>query len=210
MKTCQGLRASATSRSNSSGVRLSGPAVAGDRVAGDVDGEVADAEPLGLGLVVAAQPGAHPGDELLGLERLHDVVVGAGLQAHDDVDGVGLGRQHDDRHAGLGPDLAADLEAVDAREHDVEEHQVGAVVTERADGGRTRRRRGRPRAPRCAGRCRASPPAPGRHRRPVRDLSRRPRSFPSSVTSEQHPPTAVWEDPANGRGRAPGATTLRR
>ena len=135
MKTCHGLRASATRRSNSSGVRLSWLVVAGDRVAGDVDGEVADGEALGLGLVVAAQPGAHPGDELLGLERLDDVVVGAGLQAHDDVDGVGLRGEHDDRHAGLGADLAAHLEAVDAREHDVEEHQVGAVLAEDADGG---------------------------------------------------------------------------
>lgn len=81
----------------------------GHRVAGDVDGEVADGEALGLGLVVAPQAGPHPGDELLGLEGLDDVVVGTGFQAHDDVDGVGAGGQHDDRHARLAPDLAAHL-----------------------------------------------------------------------------------------------------
>jgi hypothetical protein len=71
-------------------------------VPGHVDVEVADRERLGPLVVAAAQPGPHPGDELLGLERLDDVVVGAGLEADDDVDGVGLGGEHDDRDAGLG------------------------------------------------------------------------------------------------------------
>ena len=81
MKTCHGLRARQTRRSNSSGVRLIGVAVAGDRVAGDVDGQVADVERLLGGAVEAAYPGPDPGDELLGLERLDDVVVGPGLEA---------------------------------------------------------------------------------------------------------------------------------
>ena len=66
-------------------------------------------------VVVLAQPGAHPGDELLRLERLHHVVVRAGLQAQHDVDGVALGGQHDDRGAALGPDRAAHVDAGQAR-----------------------------------------------------------------------------------------------
>ena len=131
MKTCHGLRARQTSRSNSSGVRLIGCAVAGDRVAGDVDREVADRQRLLGGAVVAADPRPDPGDELLGLERLDDVVVGARLQADDDVDGVALGGEHDDRYAGLGPDLLADVDAVLAGQHQVEQHDVGPVVVER-------------------------------------------------------------------------------
>ena len=104
-------------------------------MAGHVDREVADREALGLGLVAAAEPGPHPGDELLRLERLDDVVISTGLQPEDDVDGVGLRGQHDDRHTGLGADLAAHLEAVGAREHDVEQHHVGAVLAERSDRG---------------------------------------------------------------------------
>ena len=102
-------------------------------MAGDVDDEVADLEALRLGLVAATQPGADAGDQLLRLERLDDVVVGAGLEADHDVDRVGAGGEHDDRHAGLGPDPAAHLHAVEAREHDVEQDEVGTVLAEGAE-----------------------------------------------------------------------------
>ena len=94
----------------------------------------------GAGLVEAAHPGPDPGDQLLGLERLDDVVVGPGLEADDHVDGVALGGEHHDRDAGLGPDLPADVDAVLAGQHQVEQHHVGPVVAER------RRAPGRPRA----------------------------------------------------------------
>ena len=81
----------------------------------------------GLGLR-PPHPGPDPGDELLGLERLDDVVVGAGLQAQHDVDGVGLRREHDDRHARLGADRPADVDAVHAGEHEVEQHDVRPQV----------------------------------------------------------------------------------
>jgi hypothetical protein len=77
---------------------------------------------------------AHPGYEFLRLERLDYVVVGARLKPQHDVDGVALGGQHDDGHAGLGAYLAADVYAVHARQHQIEQHQVGTSIPERLHG----------------------------------------------------------------------------
>jgi len=105
----RGRRASATSRSNSSGVSCS---------------------------CSAPRTTTCPGpSKLLGLERLDDIVVGAALQAEDHVNGVALGREHDDRYAALGADLPADLKAVGAGQHQVEQHDVGTLATERAQRG---------------------------------------------------------------------------
>ena len=133
MNTCRGLRASATSRSNSSGVSAIGDAVPGDLVGRDVDLHVADAQVLGLPGLAAAQLGAHAGDQLDRLERLGHVVVGAGLQPLDDVDRVALGGQHHDRHRRLGADVLADLQAVAAGQHQVQQHEVGPGLLEDAD-----------------------------------------------------------------------------
>jgi hypothetical protein len=81
-----------------------------------------------------AQPGPDAGHQLLGREGLGDVVVGPGLEPEDDVHGVGLGRQHHDGHAGLQPQLTADLEPVLARQHEVEQDQVGLGLVEGGDG----------------------------------------------------------------------------
>src|SRR4029079_16270982 len=104
----------------------------GDLVAGDVDGEVADVQVFRGGHLEAAYPRADAGDQLLGLERLGDVVVGPGLEAADHVDGVAAGRQHHDGDAGLGPDLPADVDAVLAGQHQVEQDHVGPEGPERA------------------------------------------------------------------------------
>jgi hypothetical protein len=108
-------------------------AVALDRVAGHVDGQVADLEQLRRRFLAAPKAGPDARDELLGLERLDHVVVRAGLQAHDDVDGVGLGGEHDDRDAGLGADRAADVDAVGAGQHQVEQHEVRLVLAEHGE-----------------------------------------------------------------------------
>ena len=41
-----------------------------------------------------------------------------------------IGGQHDDRHAGLGADLLAHVDAVTTGQHEVEEDEVRAVVPE--------------------------------------------------------------------------------
>jgi hypothetical protein len=104
----------------------------------DVHLDVVEAEDLRALDIAAAQPGADPGDQFLGRERLGDVVVGAGLQAEDHVDRVGLGRQHHDRDTGFHPDLATDLQPVLAGQHQVEQHQVGACLVEGCHGLVTR------------------------------------------------------------------------
>ena len=82
------------------------------------------------GGLVASRPGAsteggaHAGDELGHLERLADVVVGAGLEADHDIDRVGTGGQHHDRHRRGPADLAGDLETVHPGQHDVEQDKV--------------------------------------------------------------------------------------
>ncbi len=47
----------------------------------------------------AAQDRAHAGDQLLGAERLDDVVVGAKLEPGDPIGLVTASGQDDDRHA---------------------------------------------------------------------------------------------------------------
>jgi hypothetical protein len=83
--------------------------------------------------VAAAQQPLHPREQHGQVEGLGQVVVGPRLQAVHDVGGQALGRQHQDRHevAGL-PCAIGDGEAVDARQHDVEDHEV---IARRPAGG---------------------------------------------------------------------------
>ena len=75
-----------------------------------------------------------PGRQLAQAERLGDVVVGAELQPDDLVELGVLGRQHDDRHARLGADDAADLDARQLREHQVQEDEVRSLGPEHGQG----------------------------------------------------------------------------
>ena len=65
------------------------------------------------------------------MERLDEVVVGAGAQAADLLLHLALGGEHDDRDVGraalLAPDLGRDLVAIELGQHDVEEDQVGRL-----------------------------------------------------------------------------------
>src|SRR5690606_5399620 len=74
------------------------------------------------------------GRQLLGGERLGQVVVGTRLEARHDVVGGGAGRDHDDRDVGHPADGAADVEAVDAGQHDVDQHDVGGLALEGVEG----------------------------------------------------------------------------
>ena len=96
-------------------------------MANRVDVEVADPVPLRFDRCggPAAHDGPHPGGQLPGRERLGDVVVGAEVEAEEHVVLGGAGGEHDDRHVGLAPHDAGHVEAVHARHHPVEDHEVG-------------------------------------------------------------------------------------
>ena len=76
----------------------------------------------------AAQQRADPGQQLGQPERLGHVVVGARVQADDEVDLVGAGGQHQHGQLGaVGAQAPADLQAVHAGQPEVEHEQVDSL-----------------------------------------------------------------------------------
>ncbi len=76
------------------------------------------------------------GQRARGGERLRDVVVRAELEAEYPVDLTGSGREHQHRdvRGAAGAHPATDLHAVDRpREPDIEDHQHGLLVADRAE-----------------------------------------------------------------------------
>ena len=83
-----------------------------------------------------AEQRVDPGDELAAAERLGEVVVGADGQPDDEV-GLGVARgQHQHRHRPVPLDLAAHVEAVEPRQHEVEHDEVGLEGPAPLDAGR--------------------------------------------------------------------------
>nr|BFE72116.1 hypothetical protein GCM10020092_054170 [Actinoplanes digitatis] len=77
----------------------------------------------------AAQQGSHPGQQLLGGERLRQVVVGARVQPRDPVGDLVTGGQHQDRQIPTrGPQPSAGLQPAEARHHHVEDQQIQRVT----------------------------------------------------------------------------------
>src|SRR5438552_6077523 len=76
----------------------------------------------------APQQRSHAGGQLDDREGLAEVVVGPDLQPGDAVGHLAAGREHEDRHQVLPPQLPADGETIQAREHPVEDDEVGAGV----------------------------------------------------------------------------------
>src|SRR5438105_8894042 len=106
-------------------------------VADGVEADVGHLDDLGGGVLLLAggpaEGGPDAGHQLPEAERLGHVVVGAHLEADDGVDLGVAGRQHDDRHPRLGPQLPADVDARHAGQHDVEQHQRRPVRLEPVD-----------------------------------------------------------------------------
>jgi hypothetical protein len=73
----------------------------------------------------APAEGAQAGEKLLEGERLREVVVGAGVEAADAVvDAVERGEEEDGRVETLAAERLAELDAVYAREKDVEDDDI--------------------------------------------------------------------------------------
>lgn len=75
----------------------------------------------------ASQDCLDAGGQLARGEGFGHVVVGSKLQADDPVDLVPLGGKHDDRYRGEGTESPADLQPIDAREHQIQHHEIGRV-----------------------------------------------------------------------------------
>ena len=79
----------------------------------------------------AARKGAQAGQQFLEVEGLHQVIVGAGIEAgHAVVHGIARGQHQDGRAESRGAQFAADRVPVLQGQHDVQDHQVVVV-----DGG---------------------------------------------------------------------------
>ena len=92
----------------------------------EVDLDVVELDDAGARLRAgrAAQDGADAGGELVGVERLGDVVVGAEVEALGLVGGRALGGQQDHGDGAALAELAHDLDAVEVGHHDVEQDDV--------------------------------------------------------------------------------------
>ena len=86
-----------------------------------------------LALGHPAEHGADAREELLDVERLGHVVVGAGVERGDLV-GLAVARgQHHDRNVAERAHPAQHLDAVDVGEPEVEQHDVGPAVGDQHD-----------------------------------------------------------------------------
>jgi hypothetical protein len=72
----------------------------------------------------AAQDRLDAAEELAWIEGLGDIVIRAELEPHDAVDILATGGEHDDRYLRARAQLAAQRQAVFARQHQVEHQQV--------------------------------------------------------------------------------------
>ena len=82
----------------------------------------------------AAQHGADPGQQLVDPERLGDVVVGAEIEGCHLLGLGGAHRQHDDRQLRPFADPRDHLLAVEIRQAEVEDHEIGALGRGPGDG----------------------------------------------------------------------------
>jgi hypothetical protein len=107
---------------------VDGLAGGGDPAAGEVDGHIVEAQDrLGPFEPGAALRGADASEQLPEAERLRDVVVCARVEGPDLVVLMVADRQHDHGDLRPGAEPADHLGAVDVRQAEVEDEQVGLL-----------------------------------------------------------------------------------
>src|ERR1051326_7255063 len=109
-----------------------------DATAGAIEAERPKVESAGFSVhFFPAEVRLNARDQLARAEGLGHVVVAADLQAEDAVDFVGAGCEKQYRrarqHCGLA-DLAAELEAIDIGQHDVQQDEIGLGEFEGLEG----------------------------------------------------------------------------
>ncbi len=82
----------------------------------------------------AAEDGGHPRGDLVRVERLAQVVVGAEAETGDAVRIGSFGGGDEDRHRAAVAELLEDGLALHPRKHEVEDHEVSALGVERGEG----------------------------------------------------------------------------
>ena len=127
-RTMPAFTMSSSSTSNSVFVRSSCALAAPRGAALRVEHEVADPDDV-VGRPTRLErrsSAAHPRRQLVERERLHDVVVGAGVEPGDPIGHLVARGQHQDRQRHrAGAQSATHGEAVDVRHHDVEHEEIG-------------------------------------------------------------------------------------
>jgi hypothetical protein len=76
----------------------------------------------------AAQHGANPREQFVGIEGLDQIVVGPFVQPFDAIAAMAPRRQHDDRHVAMAADLMQQSESVDLGQHDIEDHKIVSLL----------------------------------------------------------------------------------
>ena len=130
VRTAPGSRASADEQVEFAGPQVD-PAIGDRRLAPPrIDPEDADLDrpPAPRRDLGPSQDRLDPGHQGARVERLRDVVVGAQLEADDRVDVVVAGGQDQDRRVAAAAQLAAHLEPIPTRQHQVQDHEVRVVA----------------------------------------------------------------------------------
>jgi hypothetical protein len=94
-----------------------------------IEHDVAEAKAgVAFGSRGSSEKRAHSSRELVDVERFHEVVVGAGVEAFDPVRDLTSRGEHERRRShSASPKLSDDVEAVPAREPDVQDHEIRLV-----------------------------------------------------------------------------------
>src|SRR5262249_43209941 len=85
--------------------------------------------------VCPAKHGARAQHQLANAERLHDVIIGTELEAHDAVDLLAFGGDHHHRDMGsqgVGFQASTDLGTGDVWKHEIQDHKVELLFPHRA------------------------------------------------------------------------------
>jgi len=101
-----------------------------------LDFEIADGENLRRRIGgTSAKNGANAGDQFARIERLWEIVVGAGFESGNAVGVISAGSEHDDGNLRMETNAAENFAAVENRPHDVEDDDLECLGERFADAG---------------------------------------------------------------------------